>query len=79
MQSQQFGLGLSLGFSGGSGGPAVSGGGPLYNDASIVFSGATEGGIGGGGTTDGTTAAAIHGSGCSRWPASQRPHGISEK
>ena len=36
-------------------GASVSGGGPLYNDASIVFSGATEGGIGGGGTTDGTT------------------------
>jgi len=32
---------------------AVSGGGPLYNDANIVFSGATEGGIGG--TTGGTT------------------------
>jgi hypothetical protein len=37
---------LGLDFSGGSGGPAVSGGGPLYNDASIVFSGASEGGIG---------------------------------
>ena len=44
------GLGLSLrevsdwgwGFPAGPG-PAISGGGPLYNDASIVFSGATEG------------------------------------
>lgn len=47
------GLGLSLGFSGGPGGSAISGG-TQYNDANIVFSGATEGGIGGGGTTGST-------------------------